>query len=220
MRRTIGILAIALLPTIAFAQDSTGTQDTTRRGTMQQGERMGTAHGRRMSRRSSMGLSTDQIRQLQQALNGAGCDAGTVDGRMGPHTRQAMACARQKNNITGSNPNDLFRALNLGFTTADSTGMGSMMRSGSRMKDSTGTPRGRRPRGSMRDSSGAADSSGLNRPNSIGSDTAGVTGRHNARARSTTGRTDRGQRPTSGLRRPNRVGSDTAGVSKTKKPPR
>ena len=219
MRRTIGILAIAVLPAIALAQDSTGTQDTTRhRGTMQQGERMGTAHGRRMSRRS-MGLSTDQIRQLQTALTSAGCDAGTVDGRMGPHTRQAMACARQKNNITGNNPNELFRALNLGFTTSDSTGMGSMMRSGSHMNDSTGTPRRRRPRGDMRDASGAADSSGLNRPNSIGSDTAGVTGRHNARARSTSGRTDRGQRPTSGLRRPNSVGSDTAGVSKTKKPP-
>ena len=89
------------------------------------------------------------------------------------------------------------------------------------MNDSNGTPRGRRPRGNMRDSSGAADSSGLSRPNSIGSDTAGVTGRQNARARATTGRTDRGQRPTSGLRRPNSVGSDTAGVSKskTKKPP-
>ena len=222
MRRTIGILAIAVLPAIALAQDSTGMQDTTRhRDAMQQGERTSTAHGRRMGRRGSMGLSTDQVRQLQQALNDAGCEAGAVDGRLGPRTREAMACARQKNNLTGNNPNELFRALNLGFTTADSTGMGSTMRSGSHMNDSTGTPRGRRPRGNMRDSSGAADSSGLSRPNSIGSDTAGVTGRQNARARAATGRTDRGPRPTSGLRRPNSVGSDTAGVSKskTKKPP-
>ena len=31
-----------------------------------------------------------------------------------------MNCARQKNSVTGNNPNDLFRSLNLNFTTSDS----------------------------------------------------------------------------------------------------
>jgi len=33
-----------------------------------------------------------------------------------------MNCARQKNNISGNNPNDVFRSLNLSFTTSDSLG--------------------------------------------------------------------------------------------------
>lgn len=60
-------------------------------------------------------LSGAQVRQLQQALNGAGCDAGRVDGRVGAKTRAAMRCARQKNGISGNDDQALFRALGLSF---------------------------------------------------------------------------------------------------------
>lgn len=60
-------------------------------------------------------LSRAQTRQLQTALNGAGCSVGRVDGRMGRRTREAMACARQKNNITGNDDQALFKALGLSF---------------------------------------------------------------------------------------------------------
>jgi hypothetical protein len=68
-----------------------------------------------MSRGGSMSLSRSQTRQLQQALNGAGCNAGTADGVMGRRTREAMACARQKNNISGNDNQALFQALGLNF---------------------------------------------------------------------------------------------------------
>ena len=63
----------------------------------------------------AMSLSTAQVRQLQQALNGAGCSVGSADGKIGPRTRAAMACARQKNGISGNDDQALYRALGLSF---------------------------------------------------------------------------------------------------------
>ncbi|MBX6333685.1 MAG: peptidoglycan-binding protein [Gemmatimonadaceae bacterium] len=71
--------------------------------------------------RGNAGLSTEQVKQLQQALNNAGCHAGPVDGLMGPKTRQGIACLREQRNITGNNLNDVLQALNLGFTAPDTT---------------------------------------------------------------------------------------------------
>ena len=60
-------------------------------------------------------LSADQVRQLQTALNQSGCNAGPVDGIVGPKTRQGIACGMKKNNIRGQDLNALYRALNLNF---------------------------------------------------------------------------------------------------------
>jgi peptidoglycan hydrolase-like protein with peptidoglycan-binding domain len=121
-------VAIAIVPGLVFAQADTsrmqGRRDTTRGRTMQSSPG---AIGRR-----NFGLARDQITQLQTALKQANCNPGPVDGIIGPRTRSAMACARRNNHITGNNPNDLFRSLNLGFTTPDSTGMGGVMSSGRR----------------------------------------------------------------------------------------
>lgn len=114
----IAAAAIAIVPGLLLAQADTSRtrgRDTTRRRTEQ------TSAG--SIGRRSYGLTRDQITQLQTALQQNNCNPGPVDGVLGPRTRSAMACARQKNNITGNNPNDLFRSLNLGFTTPDSTGM-------------------------------------------------------------------------------------------------
>jgi peptidoglycan hydrolase-like protein with peptidoglycan-binding domain len=128
MRRfAIAVAAIAIVPGVILAQADSSRmrgRDTTRRRTEQSSTG---SIGRR-----NFGLNRDQIMQLQTALRTANCNPGAIDGVMGPRTRSAMACARQQNNITGNNPNDLFRSLNLGFTTPDSTGMGGVMRSGRR----------------------------------------------------------------------------------------
>lgn len=163
-----GAVAIAIVPTLLLAQADTSRtrgRDTTRRRTEQSSAG---AIGRR-----SYGLTRDQITQLQTALQQANCNPGPVDGVLGPRTRSAMACARQKNNITGNNPNDLFRSLNLGFTTPDSTGMGGVMRSGRR-----------RARGAASDTS----MSNMNMQNDT-SRTRGARHRGRATGRDTTGRT-------------------------------
>ena len=120
--RRLGLAAVALavVPAIVAAQ-----MDTSRmRG-------VDSTHGRR-HRQTSAGaigrssrnydLTHDQITQLQTALKQADCDPGPIDGVIGARTRRAMNCARQKNNVTGNNPNDLFRSLNLTFTTSDTVG--------------------------------------------------------------------------------------------------
>jgi putative peptidoglycan binding protein len=149
-RSTVAILALAIVPALAFAQQDTtgarqssadrnrdqqnqprlGSQDSTRRGARGQGQTRATARttaeaggsvGRGSMRAGgraggSYGLSRDQITQLQQALQSAGCDPGQIDGVMGPQTRRAMSCARRQNGVTGNDPNELFRSLNLDFT--------------------------------------------------------------------------------------------------------
>ena len=72
----------------------------------------GTTRGRRSS--GAMNLTRDQVTQLQSALSGIGCDAGTADGVIGPKTRRAITCARQKNNVSSNE--ELYRSLNLDFS--------------------------------------------------------------------------------------------------------
>jgi peptidoglycan hydrolase-like protein with peptidoglycan-binding domain len=85
-------------------------------------------------------LTHDQITQLQTALQQANCDPGTIDGVMGQRTRSAMICARERNNITGNNNNDLYRALNLNFTNSDSLNGAANMRTRSSRGDSMRRP--------------------------------------------------------------------------------
>jgi peptidoglycan hydrolase-like protein with peptidoglycan-binding domain len=132
----ITTLAIAILPGVLAAQTDSSRmrgRDTTRGRTEQSSSG---SLGRRS--RGNYGLTSDQISQLQTALQQSSCNPGAVDGVLGPRTRSAMACARRKNNITGNNPNDLFRSLNLNFTASDSTGMGGTMSSGRRGARSAG----------------------------------------------------------------------------------
>lgn len=161
-RTTIAMLALAIAPALAAAQQDTSRtgQDTSRaqtaRGDVETRGRAGRGGGNAYGR-GSLGLTNDQVMELQQALRDAGCNPGFVDGRLGPRTRRAMACARQQNNLSGNNANELFRALNLTFTASDSMGMGGTMRSGGNRggRDRTQDNRGRirPPADSARDDS-------------------------------------------------------------------
>ncbi|HKO16982.1 MAG TPA: peptidoglycan-binding domain-containing protein [Gemmatimonadaceae bacterium] len=128
----ITLLVLAAPCMLAAQQDTSRTyrRDTTRARNRTERVSRGSI-GRRMGA-PNMGLTGDQVRQLQTALKQDDCDPGAVDGVLGPHTRRAMACARRKNDVNGSNVNDLLRSLNLDFTVQDSTGMGGVMRRGGR----------------------------------------------------------------------------------------
>jgi hypothetical protein len=142
---TVAILALTMTPALAFAQQDTtraresavdrnrnqqnqprlGSEDSTRRDARGQArarantraESGGSVARVRGRARGEYALSDEQVRQLQQALQTAGCDPGTIDGVMGPRTRRAMTCARQEKGLTGNDPNELFRSLDLDFTT-------------------------------------------------------------------------------------------------------
>ena len=129
MKRTASLVLMLLVPAALAAQ-----QDTTHRTTSHLHHAKRASHyqtsGGSVALRGSAGLSSDEIRQLQDALQSDGCNPGTVDGVMGPHTRQAMACARHKLGVDSSDPNDLFQALNLNFSSSSTHGMGGVERSG------------------------------------------------------------------------------------------
>ncbi len=61
------------------------------------------------------GLSRENVRELQMELNRLGCDAGPIDGLVGPMTARGMSCAREQLGIESQDPNALFHALNLSF---------------------------------------------------------------------------------------------------------
>ena len=135
------VVALAMIPTILAAQ----TDSSRMRGvdtSHARARRHQTAAGEvgRVSR--NYGLTQDQVTQLQTALKQDDCNPGPIDGIIGPRTRRAMNCARQKSGVTGNNPNDLFRSLNLTFTTPDSLSGGRGM---SRIRGDTSMHRPTRP---------------------------------------------------------------------------
>lgn len=60
-------------------------------------------------------LSADQAKQLQAALNKAGCDAGTADGVMGRQTQRAISCGLKKYKLDSNDMSGLYRKLGLDF---------------------------------------------------------------------------------------------------------
>src|SRR5207248_1860007 len=83
-----------------------------------------TASGRRnagaTSAPSKYVFTPERVAQLQSALNSAGCEAGNPDGVVGPKTRRALACARQKNNVSSNE--ELYQSLNLNFSQGGAAG--------------------------------------------------------------------------------------------------
>lgn len=70
---------------------------------------------------NDLGLTHEQVMELQRAINDhAGCNAGPVDGIVGPRTERGIACIKREMNISGGT-NEVLRALNLQFTS-ESTG--------------------------------------------------------------------------------------------------
>lgn len=92
-------VAVAAAPAAASAQDTTRTRTAT-----------GEVESSRVDNR---GLSRATVERLQTRLGERGCDPGPVDGLIGPRTRAAMECARQRENIPGNDVRELLRALDV-----------------------------------------------------------------------------------------------------------
>ena len=184
--QAVAAAAVVLMPAIAVAQQDTARRPT---GAVRQDTAQGAldrpARGR-AGRARNLGLTTEQVQELQQALQSNGCDPGPVDGIVGPRTRQAMTCARRQLNVTGTGNRELFSALNLSFAAQGAAGAQAGQRREGMMRDTAATQRTRT--GVRSDTAaGARDTSGMRR------DTAGAAGVR----RDTTGRdTTRGRPPT------------------------
>jgi peptidoglycan hydrolase-like protein with peptidoglycan-binding domain len=122
------ICALAIMPSLVLAQRA-GAQGQTGSDTGQakqtQGQRgqdtVTEAAGGSIATTRNLGLSSEQAKQLQEALNATGCNAGTPDGVVGPVTRKAISCAEQERNLSGNNLNELLRAFGFRFTVDSAT---------------------------------------------------------------------------------------------------
>jgi peptidoglycan hydrolase-like protein with peptidoglycan-binding domain len=140
MRWSIASIAAVVVPALAVAQQPTYGRDTARAHGHDKGRDQVRAEsrgavdvpGRRPRGRTTWGLSSSQISELQQALQRIDCYDAEIDGRIGPRTRAGIACAKRHHNITGEDPNELTRALGLSFQVDAKAGLGAVMRSGSR----------------------------------------------------------------------------------------
>jgi peptidoglycan hydrolase-like protein with peptidoglycan-binding domain len=121
----LALLSLVVLPAIASAQaDTTRRRDTTRtqRDTVSRTQREARGEVERFSAdRRNYGLSSEQAMELQRALSGAGCDAGSADGIVGPKTRRAVDCYRRQRKISGNDLEGVITALNLSFARPDTT---------------------------------------------------------------------------------------------------
>jgi len=109
------VMALSLLPAVLAAQ-----KDSSRMRGADSTQRAVHRHTSSGAIGRNTRLSHDQVTQLQTALQQANCDPGAIDGVIGSHTRSAMSCYRRNNNISGNNASDVYRALNLNFSTSDS----------------------------------------------------------------------------------------------------
>lgn len=132
MRLGMAVVALTIVPAVLAAQTDSSRMrgaDSTRRHSGRAQTSSGSIGQNGSSSSRGQRLTRDQVAQLQTALQQANCDPGAIDSVMGRRTRSAMSCARKQNNITGNNPNDLYRALNLDF--ANSNGANGSMQSDS-----------------------------------------------------------------------------------------
>ena len=134
MKLTIAALVAVLVPAIAIAQQPTYPPDTARNQQRERPQVRAEARGEvdtpRRRARTTWGLSTTEIRELQQALQNIDCYDAEIDGIIGPITRRGIGCAMRHHNITGSDPNELRQALGLNFQIDANAGLGAVMRSG------------------------------------------------------------------------------------------
>jgi len=120
------IAALAARPVTASAQtDTTRRRDTTRTTTQDttrrvQNEARGEIDLARPSERfgvgrTNYGFSAGQALELQRALAGTGCGAGTADGVIGQRTLRAMQCFRDQQNLGSADFESLLTALHVSF---------------------------------------------------------------------------------------------------------
>jgi peptidoglycan hydrolase-like protein with peptidoglycan-binding domain len=111
-------LALAAAPSVYAVGDTYGSTGSS----MQRGNYGASVHG-------SSSLSTETVRQVQQALSDKGYDVGPIDGVMGPSTSAALRSYQQKTNLTGARGMDSQTLESLGVQANKGMGASGTVRS-------------------------------------------------------------------------------------------
>ncbi|MCC6531734.1 MAG: peptidoglycan-binding protein [Burkholderiales bacterium] len=118
LNRTPIAAALCCMALASASAWAAGYTSTTPSASMQRGDMSGAS------------MSTDTVRQVQQALADKGFSPGPVDGIVGPRTRAALSKYQRSQNLTGASGMDQRTMDSLGVH-ASASGMGSGTTSGS-----------------------------------------------------------------------------------------
>jgi len=136
MLATVATIALGM-PAVAADQGHSGMTDPARTQSQQQShQQMGQQESQRISPSE---LDQSQIRQIQQALNKHGFDAGNVDGVWGPETREAVQNFQEKRNLSTNEALNQETLSALGVDFASNMGSGGASTTGSGVRETTGS---------------------------------------------------------------------------------
>jgi peptidoglycan hydrolase-like protein with peptidoglycan-binding domain len=128
------VAAIALCtPAVAAGQDHSRMTESNRTQSQQQWTQQN------VQRIAPSDLDQSQIRQIQQALNKHGFDAGNVDGVWGPETSDAVRNFQEKRNLSTDEALNRETLSALGVDFASNMGGDGAGTTGSATRDTTGS---------------------------------------------------------------------------------
>lgn len=137
MLATVATIALGM-PAVAADQGRSGTMDPTRTQTQQQPSQQWSQQRNEQAVAPSE-LNQSQIKEIQQALNRQGFDAGNVDGVWGPETREAVENFQAKRNIESDQALNEETLSALGVNFASNMDAGGASTTGSGASETTGS---------------------------------------------------------------------------------
>lgn len=125
----IGALALPL----AISLPAAAQQNNAKPNPPQSAQQQSQAQPMQPNNQSQANLSSNQIRQAQQALDKKGFKAGNADGKLGPETKQALQSFQQSQGLQVTGQLDQQTMAKLGIRGAETTGQAPANQNGAPM---------------------------------------------------------------------------------------
>jgi len=132
--KTLAIAAIgALALPFAISVPAAAQQNSAKPNAPQSAQQQSQAQPMQPNEQSQENLSSNQIRQAQQALDQKGFNAGRADGKLGPETKQALQSFQQSQGLQVTGQLDQQTMAKLGIRGAETTGQAPANQNGAPM---------------------------------------------------------------------------------------
>jgi peptidoglycan hydrolase-like protein with peptidoglycan-binding domain len=132
--KTLALAAIgALALPLAISFPAAAQQNNAKPKAPQSAQQQSQAQPMQPNEQSEANLSSNQIRQVQQALGQKGFKAGRADGKLGPETKQALKSFQQSQGLQVTGQLDQQTMAKLGIGSAETTGQAPANQNGAPM---------------------------------------------------------------------------------------
>lgn len=132
--KTLALAAIgALALPLAISVPAAAQQNNVKPNAPQSAQQQSQAQPMQPNEQSQANLSSNQIRQAQQALDQKGFNAGRADGKLGPETKQALQSFQQSQGLQVTGQLNQQTMAKLGIRGAETTGQAPANQNGAPM---------------------------------------------------------------------------------------